>query len=198
MTRLVGNVAHMTEQRGYHHGDLRRTILDAALRVIAVEGAGALSLRDLARQAQVSHAAPAHHFGSRVGLLTAIAVEGYRLLGEALGAEPVPSFLETGARYVQFALEHPAHFQVMYSPDLYESSDPDLSAARAQTRAALQRAAGGRARQVAAWSLAHGFATLWTSGTLSEAADGSRDPVAMFRSIARETFPTQAAPTKRS
>jgi AcrR family transcriptional regulator len=188
----------MTEQRGYHHGDLRRTILDAALRVIAAEGSGALSLRDLARQAQVSHAAPAHHFGSRVGLLTAIAVEGYRLLGEALTAEPAPSFLETGARYVQFALRHPAHFQVMYSPELHESSDPELSAARARTRGALQRAAGGRARQVAAWSLAHGFATLWANGTLTEAADADRDPVALFRSIARETFPTSRAPTKRA
>ena len=186
----------MSEKRGYHHGDLRRAILDAALGVIAADGPGAVSLRDLARQAQVSHAAPAHHFGSRVGLLTAIAVEGYRLLEEALTVEPAPSFLETGARYVRFALEHPAHFQVMYSPDLYDSDDPELARAREGTRAALRRAAGpgGRARQVAAWSLAHGFATLWSSGTLAEAADGQGDPVALFRSVAREAFQNHQAP----
>jgi AcrR family transcriptional regulator len=190
MARLTQYGDSMSEQRGYHHGDLRRAILDAALEVIATEGPAAVSLRDLARRADVSHAAPAHHFGTRAGLLTAIAVEGYRLLGEELSAEPTPSFLETGARYVRFALEHPAHFQVMYSPDLYDSDDPDLARARAATRDALQRAAGAgsRARQLAAWSLAHGFASLWASRTVAEAADGDVDPVGLFRTIARQAF----------
>jgi AcrR family transcriptional regulator len=131
----------MSDERAYHHGDLRRAILDAALRVIAPDGPAAVSLRELARQAQVSHAAPAHHFGGRPGLLTAIAIEGYELLGEALLSPPTPSFLETGARYVRFALEHPAHFQVMFSPDLYDVDSPELAAARSATRAALRQAA---------------------------------------------------------
>jgi AcrR family transcriptional regulator len=174
---------------GYHHGDLRRSILDAALRVIAADGPGAVSLRDLARQAGVSHAAPAHHFGNKTGLLTAIAVEGYQLLGEALSAPPTPTFLDSGARYVRFALDHPAHFQVMFSPDRYDDA-PALAEARARTQAALRRAAsGGRARQVAAWSLAHGFATLWASGSLAGTAN-ARDPIAMFRTVAREAFGT--------
>jgi AcrR family transcriptional regulator len=190
----------MTEERGYHHGDLRRSILDAAVRAIAADGPGAISLRDLARQANVSHAAPAHHFGNKAGLLTAIAVEGYTLLGEALTRGPEPSFLDVGARYVRFALDHPAHFEVMYRPDLYDQESPAVIQARARTNAALQRAAagsgggsggsgGGRARPVAAWSLAHGFATLWASGSLARAT-GAKDPIALFRSVAREAFGT--------
>src|SRR5918994_1639788 len=70
--------------RPYHHGDLRRTLLAAAVDAIAESGPTALSLRDLARRAGVSHAAPAHHFGDKAGLLTALAAEGYELLGEAL------------------------------------------------------------------------------------------------------------------
>jgi AcrR family transcriptional regulator len=182
----------MNEERGYHHGDLRRSILDAALRVIAADGPGAVSLRDLARQAQVSHAAPAHHFGNRAGLLTAIAVEGYQLLGEALTATPAPTFLEAGARYVRFALDHPAHFAVMFAPELYDERSPALVEARGGTRAALRKAAaGGRTRQVAAWSLAHGFATLWASGSLAAGA-GPKDPIAMFRTVARAAFTGQS------
>jgi AcrR family transcriptional regulator len=209
----------MTEERAYHHGDLRRSILDAAMRVIAADGPGAISLRDLARQANVSHAAPAHHFGTKAGLLTAIAVEGYTLLGEALTRGPEPSFLDVGARYVRFALDHPAHFEVMFRPDLYDQESPAVIEARARTNAALQRAAGsgtgpggsgsggsgsggsgssgtgpgsggsggGRARPVAAWSLAHGFATLWANGSLARTT-GAKDPIALFRSVAREAF----------
>src|SRR5689334_25241030 len=106
-----------TPQRPYHHGDLRRAILSAALDVIATDGPTALSLRDLARRAGVSHAAPAHHFKDKAGLLTAIAIDGYERLAVAL--EAGSSLLELGAAYVRFALDHPAHFEVMFSPDLY-------------------------------------------------------------------------------
>src|SRR3954465_7674531 len=106
----------------YHHGDLRRAVLDAALEVIADAGPGAISLRDLARRAGVSHAAPAHHFKDKAGLLTAIAVEGNELLADSLTDaldEERTGLIDLGVRYVRFALEHPAHFEVMYRPDLY-------------------------------------------------------------------------------
>ncbi len=74
----------MTSRDTYHHGDLRRAVLTAALDVIRTQGPAALSLRDLARRAGVSHAAPAHHFKDRAGLLTAIATEGHDLLTAAL------------------------------------------------------------------------------------------------------------------
>jgi AcrR family transcriptional regulator len=172
----------------YHHGDLRRAILDEAVRAIATDGPAALSLRDLARRAGVSHAAPAHHFKDKAGLLTAIAIDGYEQLAVAL--EAGSTLLDLGAAYVRFALDHPAHFEVMFRPDLYHTTDPDLAAARARTRVALQAQAGPRRavhRSLAAWSLAHGFATLWATGSMARVA-GDQDPVRLFRAMARAGF----------
>jgi AcrR family transcriptional regulator len=187
----------------YHHGDLRRAVLDAALDVIATDGPAALSLRDLARRAGVSHTAPAHHFGDKAGLLTAVAVEGSDLLGETLADGPL-ELRELGVRYVRFALAHPAHFAVMYRPDLLRPDDPALVAARARTSALLRGALTTDRRDgnappgadttsdphgdadlaaTAAWSLAHGFATLWRAGALTPALAG-RDPEEVFRSLA--------------
>src|SRR3954453_1536093 len=115
--------------RSYHHGDLRRAILTAALDVIAADGPSALSLRDLPRRAGVSHAAPAHHFKDRTGLLTAIAAEGYELLAAAL--REASDLKDAGVRYVRFAREHPAHFQVMFAPELLRADDLELTTARA-------------------------------------------------------------------
>jgi AcrR family transcriptional regulator len=186
----------MTGTRGYHHGGLRRAVLDAALAVIAADGPAALSLRDLARRAGVSHAAPAHHFGDKAGLLTAIAVEGYQLLGDRMLAavEHDRRLLEFGAAYLQFALDHPAHFEVMFRPDLYHQDDPELRAARQRSSAALFSAAAAAPLDVptptialAAWALAHGFATLWSSGSLARLA-GPEQPVDLFRSMATLTL----------
>ncbi|MGW1841524.1 TetR/AcrR family transcriptional regulator [Streptomyces sp. NPDC001966] len=185
----------MTSERTYHHGDLRRAVLTAALDVIRTEGPGALSLRDLARRAGVSHAAPAHHFKDRTGLLTAIATEGYERFADALA--DAPDLRERGVRYVRFATEHPAHFQVMFQPDLYRTDDPGLLAAKDRASAELRAGVNGlspagrgddaRLAGVAAWSLAHGFATLLLSGNL-EGAVGGRDPEAVFRSVTELLF----------
>ncbi|MET9898036.1 TetR/AcrR family transcriptional regulator [Streptomyces sp. NPDC006446] len=181
--------------RPYHHGDLRRAILGAALDVIAVEGPSALSLRDLARRAGVSHAAPAHHFKDRTGLLTAIAAEGYGLLATALDA--ADDLRDAGVRYVRFAREHPAHFQVMFSPELLRENDVELTAARAlageRLRAAVSalpsegRGPDARLAGVAAWSLAHGFATLLLSHNL-DAQVGEQDPDEIFHALTGMLF----------
>ncbi|MYS36056.1 TetR family transcriptional regulator [Streptomyces sp. KhCrAH-43] len=182
----------MTSDRAYHHGDLRRAVLTAALDVIHTEGPAALSLRDLARRAGVSHAAPAHHFKDRTGLLTAIAAEGYDLFADALAA--APDLRERGVAYVRFATTHPAHFQVMFQPDLYRADDPDLLAAKDRATAELRAGVAAlaptdapRLTGIAAWSLAHGFATLLLSGNLSDAV-GDRDPEEVFREVGRLLF----------
>ncbi|MFF7360935.1 WHG domain-containing protein [Streptomyces sp. NPDC008125] len=188
-------------QPPYHHGDLRRTILAAAVEVIATEGPAALSLRDLARRAGVSHAAPAHHFTDRAGLLTAVATEAYTLFADSLSE--VTDLTEKGARYVRFAADHPAHFQVMFQPDLYRADDPALAAARERaTRTLREGVAGlapdhaddhpgaseeGRRKGVAAWSLAHGFASLLLSHNLTDFL-GGRDAEEAFRSVADGVF----------
>ncbi|MFJ8798416.1 TetR/AcrR family transcriptional regulator [Streptomyces sp. NPDC102487] len=181
--------------RPYHHGDLRRAILGAALDVIGAEGPTALSLRDLARRAGVSHAAPAHHFKDRTGLLTAIAAEGYALLAAAL--DTADDLRDAGVRYVRFAREHPAHFQVMFSPELLRGNDLELTAARTlageRLRAAVSdvptegRGEDARLAGVAAWSLAHGFATLLLSHNL-DGPVGDQDPDEVFRALTGMLF----------
>ncbi|MGX1131193.1 AcrR family transcriptional regulator [Streptomyces glaucescens] len=187
--------APASRRRAYHHGDLRRAIITAALDVIAADGPSALSLRDLARRAGVSHAAPAHHFKDRTGLLTAIAAEGFGLLATAV--REAGDLKDAGVRYVRFAREHPAHFQVMFAPDLLRAEDLELTTARALAGDALREAVSGvrpeqrgddaRLAGVAAWSLAHGFATLLLGHNL-DGPMGDRDPEEVFRTLAAMLF----------
>ncbi|MFF2651786.1 TetR/AcrR family transcriptional regulator [Streptomyces sp. NPDC058045] len=182
-------------RRAYHHGDLRHAVLTAALDVIASEGPDAVSLRDLARRAGVSHAAPAHHFGDRTGLLTSIATDGFEMLAGALAE--ADGLRDAGVRYVRFATAHPAHFQVMFSPQLLRAQDLELVTAKALATQRLQVAlseipeAGrgsdeGLAR-MAAWSLAHGFATLLLGHNLDDALAG-RAPEDAFAELAGMLF----------
>ncbi|WP_369271545.1 TetR/AcrR family transcriptional regulator [Streptomyces sp. R11] len=184
-------------RRPYHHGDLRRAILTAALDVIAADGPSALSLRDLARRAGVSHAAPAHHFKDRTGLLTAIAAEGFGLLAGTLNE--AADLKDAGVRYVRFAREHPAHFQVMFTPELLRTDDLELTTARTLAGDALRGAVSAvrpeslgidaRLAGVAAWSLAHGFATLLLGHNL-DGPVGDKDPEEVFRTLAAMMFRT--------
>ncbi|WP_040781013.1 TetR/AcrR family transcriptional regulator [Nocardia pneumoniae] len=166
-------------KHGYHHGDLRAALLTAAAERIAAEGVDALSLRNLARHAGVSHAAPAHHFGDRAGLLTALATEGFELLTEQL-EHATGDFREVAVAYIRFAREHPGHFDVMYRHSLLHADDPELRAARELSGAALRSGVSAiqpehsrshqQATQLAAWSLVHGFASLWREGALHNSA----------------------------
>lgn len=188
----------MNERRQYHHGDLRRTVLDSAIEVIVERGPGAVSLRDLATRAGVSHAAPAHHFGDKAGLLTAIAVEGYDLLAaglaEVFDGAGSPDLAELGVHYVRFALTHPAHYEVMFRPDLLRVDDPSLVAGRNAVADALRAGVDGLPdgadsdmARIAAWSAAHGFVSLWRNGGLAAMA-GDRDPDEVFRRVAATMF----------
>ncbi|MCB5165807.1 TetR/AcrR family transcriptional regulator [Streptomyces bambusae] len=182
----------MTE-RPYHHGDLKNALLAAAVEAIAQHGPAALSLRDLARRAGVSHAAPAHHFGDKAGLLTELATEGYDLMAEAVRSAG-PDLVEAGVGYVRFAVEHRSHFEVMFQPALLHPDDPGLVAARARADAALSAAlaasrperAEQREAKLAAWSLAHGFAALWVNGAMPDLVD--RDPAGVARPVLRNLF----------
>lgn len=165
----------------YHHGDLRAALLAAAEVRIRASGPTSVSLRGLARDLGVSHAAPAHHFGTLRGLFSALATQGHLLMAEAMDlAQRRGGFAEVGVAYVAFAVDHPAHFGVMFTPDLLDLDDPALEAARAATLGRLgagaQRVApgagssGAAVAALAAWSLVHGLATLHLSGSLGDAA----------------------------
>jgi AcrR family transcriptional regulator len=182
----------MTAHRSapYHHGDLRRALITGAVAAIEKGGPNAMSLRQVAREAGVTHAAATHHFGDKAGLLTAVAAEGYRLLADELVEvqRTRASFLEVGVAYVRFAVTHRAHFEVMFRPELYHPGDAELGAARATTAAILYGARHGRASDeqvtagVAAWALVHGVATLWLNGSLP--ARLGNDPEDVARRIA--------------
>lgn len=172
----------------YHHGDLRNALLAAATEAIEQSGPAALSLRELARRAGVSHAAPAHHFGDKAGLLTELATQGYELLADAVHAAG-PDLMEAGVAYVRFAVGHRAHFTVMFEPGLYHPDDPGLVAAQARADQALsaalaasapERAAEGELK-LAAWSIVHGFAQLWNSGSLADRS--GEDPATIARAV---------------
>jgi AcrR family transcriptional regulator len=174
------------KKRAYHHGDLRLTLLRVVGDLVREEGVGALSLRAVARRADVSHNAPAHHFGTKEGLLTAFAAEGFNRLAATMaeaqraeGATTGPHLLAASGRgYVRFALDHPDEFAMMFRPELVTASDPVLAAASKAAyeplRIAIDRCVAEglldgvdpHVAAVAAWSLPHGFADLWFSGRL--------------------------------
>ena len=160
----------------YHHGHLRDGILAAAVAVIARDGVDALSLRAVAKDLGVSHTAFRRHFGSREGVLNAVAAQGHRMLAERLNAAAAAGdFVEVGVAYVRFALDQPGHFTVMFRSDLLDDADPELAAARDESYAPLR--AGVRAMElddpeageVIGWGLAHGIATLALTGNLDPA-----------------------------
>lgn len=163
----------------HHHGDLRRALLDAVAEIVLEQGPEAVSLRECARRAGVSHSAAAPHFGDKRGLLTAFAVEKSerlaRAMEEAVAALPASAdararLAATGRGYLAFARENPAHFRLMFRTDLIDTADEAWRAAArgawAPLAAAMAAVAPGlegralRARLALAWSAVHGFGTL--------------------------------------
>jgi AcrR family transcriptional regulator len=180
----------------YHHGDLRAAILTEAARLVAARGPDGVSLRELAREAGVSHAAPAHHFSDRRGVFTALAAQGFELLAAAL-AEARPRFRNSALAYVRFALEHPGHYRVMFDKSLLDPSSQKLAVAEAAAGAELSHGvaslsdrhaqADPAGAQLAAWSLVHGFAMLWLNDAVN-AELKAVDPMATVERIAAMLF----------
>jgi AcrR family transcriptional regulator len=169
------------EGRTYHHGALRATLLSAAEMLIEERGLDRFSLRETARRAGVSAAAPAHHFGDARGLLTAIATEGFRALGNALeqadvGEDREKRIMSQGRAYVRFALARPARFTLMWRKAILDVGDPAHVEAGDRAFQILDRAVRGEnakrsgprdtavAPSIAAWSIVHGFALLALDG----------------------------------
>ena len=187
---------------GYHHGDLRAALIAAAEAVIGERGVDGFSLREAARRAGVSPAAPQHHFGDARGLLTAVATLGFEGLcaaleraDEAAGDGPdrrLKRIRGQGAAYVAFALAEPARFDVMWRKARIDDGDPayraaasrafELLAAAVEDRPARAGAAPHASppdpRAIACWSLVHGFARLALDGAFGpglEAAAAAAD-----------------------
>ena len=162
---------------------VQRAVLDSALEIISTEGPEAVSMREVARRAGVSHQAPYHHFTDRSGIFAAIAAEGFDTLAAAF--RPVLADDTHPARrcfeaYVRVAMEHPGHFRVMFRADLNGIADHPGTEAAAESafNELLKMVDRTIGRPAAAeesftwatlmWSAAHGFATLLIDGPLSE------------------------------
>jgi len=171
----------------YHHGDLRQALLDAAQSLLEERGLEGFTLRECARRAGVSHAAPAHHFGDVSGLLTAFAVSGFRRLSAMMQAYrdqapagPAAQLRAVGLAYIDFAIGHRAQFQLMFRYDRLSPGDAALKQAGDEAAGHLSatlagalaaRGADGQGegferRLLLAWSAVHGFATLLLEGRL--------------------------------
>jgi AcrR family transcriptional regulator len=161
----------------YHHGNLRAALVRAAMELLEESGATALSLRAVARRAGVSPAAPYRHYADREALVSAIAAVGYRELAERLAAaHPSPSTPEQLASvaiaYVQFALERPALFRIMFGEPCDRHDDERVAATAAVSayvRSIAQRTfpqADAEALSTAIWALVHGLAFLYLDGKL--------------------------------
>jgi AcrR family transcriptional regulator len=161
----------------YHHGDLRAACVRAAMDLLEEGGQTALSLRAVARRVGVSPAAPYRHYADREALVSAVAAVGYRELAERLAAaHPSPSTPEQLAgvaiAYVQFALERPALFRIMFGEPC-DRNDEERAAATAAVslyvRHIVERTfpqADAEALATAMWALVHGLAFLHLDGKL--------------------------------
>ena len=167
----------MSSKATYHHGDLRAALVRAAIELLEESGETELSLRAVARRAGVSPAAPYRHYADREALISAVAAVGYRELAERLAAaHPSPSTPEQLASvaiaYVQFALERPALFRIMFGEPCDRDNDERVAATAAVSHTCAQsssepsRDADAEALATAIWALVHGLAFLHLDGKL--------------------------------
>ncbi len=192
------------EKRAYHHGNLRRALLDAALAMVEKEGPRGVSLRAVARFAGVSPAAPYRHFAGKEGLLAAVAEEGFRALKSKMQAArdetdglALAEFRAIGYAYVRFAASNPSHFSVMFGPEISDKSEhPSLREAAdkasqiiADAIAKCQRPGleGGDTDPhrlfISAWATFHGLATLIVDGQLSDSVGSDAELEALGNSV---------------
>jgi len=173
---------------GYHHGNLRRALLDAAMELVRERGIDGFTLREVARRAGVSHAAPYHHFDDRAALVSALCEESFGLFATTFRqavARTEGTHLDRiraiGRAYVRFAFDDPARFTLMWRPELRTVGDdsPVDEAGLTSYQVLIDEvAAGQRAGEVvegdlgllslSAWSAVHGLATLVVDGPLRD------------------------------
>jgi AcrR family transcriptional regulator len=170
--------AAIAEAKPYHHGDLRRALLEAAEKVLERDGSAGLSLRAVAREAGVSPAAPYHHFKDKDELLLAVGKTGFMKLkaamAEAVAKETDPAadkLILIGLAYVAFAQSHPATYRVMYDcarrEDAMPDSDDHDEGGFRLVKDAIRDASGGEISEadthltaIAAWCAVHGLAEM--------------------------------------
>jgi AcrR family transcriptional regulator len=187
--RSVPRTAGSREEAPYHHGALRDALLEAAERVLERDGLAGLTLRAVAREAGVSHAAPTHHFGDLTGLVSELAAIGFRQFNVAMaaagaaGTSPIEKAMARAKAYVAYAQAHPGMYGLMFRTERLDMSRPSLHEAAEASFAGLAGAIGANRQEqiheealsleqaaaiARAWSLVHGFTMLLLDNRLSD------------------------------
>lgn len=169
------------KKQSYHHGDLARALVGAALELIETRGPEAFTLREAAASVGVTHGAAYRHFEDKTALLAAVSQEGYRVLAARLGdvagktkGSPHERVRALAGAYLDFALEHPAQYRVMWGPRLNEDGRfPSLEAAiqdafdvvvgvmkRGQDEGVFRKQPEARELAIGMWVTAHGYVEL--------------------------------------
>lgn len=174
----------MTKKHDYHHGNLREALIDAGISLLDDVGWAGLSLRACAAKAGVSHAAPAHHFGNRAGLLTALAAEAFTRFSasmmqerEAADKDADAQLNAAGLGYVRFATTHPGLFQLMFGAATLNKNDLALDVAQNRAYEILGEIVApylsptatpmdDHGLRLAVWSSIHGYSQLLLAGKL--------------------------------
>ncbi|MGH7058896.1 MAG: TetR/AcrR family transcriptional regulator [Stellaceae bacterium] len=180
-------------RRGYHHGNLREALIQAALDLIAKKGPAGFTFADAARSAGVSSAAPYRHFRDRDALIADVARRGFERFAVHLDhawndgrPEPFVAFENVGRAYLAFARSEPAYYSAMFEAGLSFDDDPQLRQAADRSFAVLRNASESLCARLPArqrppslmmslhvWALSHGIASLFARG------DGGRRPLPM-------------------
>ncbi|MDY7227988.1 TetR/AcrR family transcriptional regulator [Hyalangium rubrum] len=189
-----------SKSKPYHHGDLRRALIDASLALIAEEGFAALTLREVARRAGVTHAAPYRHFADKEALLAAVAEEGFRTMtsqmSERMAREtgPLERLAACGVAYVLFAVAHPSHFRVMFGPHFthpmkHEGMETEGgNSFGLLMQSIVQGQQAGELREgeplplaLMAWAQVHGLASLLVDGKIERPGAPKPEELALFQ-----------------
>ncbi len=169
----------------YHHGELREALVASGRKLLEEEGLRGFTLRECARRAQVSHAAPAHHFKSMDDLLAEISTRGWRELSAAMIAEgrrgntdAAGRLVAQGAGYMAFAAANPMLFRLMFNRESDRFETPELVAAAGEAQGVLRAAVEAVIPEASAevkermgdfaWATVHGFITLVLDGQVGE------------------------------
>ncbi|ABV93338.1 hypothetical protein Dshi_1596 [Dinoroseobacter shibae DFL 12 = DSM 16493] len=178
-------------KRGYHHGNLRAALVDAALKLIEEKGPTGFTLSEAAKNAGVTPAAVYRHFSGRDELIIEIAVQGHSIFADLMeyafnAGQPsaLAAFEATGRAYLAFARKHPGHYMAMFESGISNQATPELATASARSRQVLERAAEELSKHIPEdkrppasmfsahiWAMSHGVVELFARG-----APGSKAP----------------------
>ncbi len=180
-------------KRGYHHGNLRQALVDAALVLIEQKGPTGFTLSEAAKTAGVTPAAVYRHFDGREALIAECALQGHEIFADLMeyalktgGPTALAAFEATGRAYLAFARKYPGHYMAMFESGISVNANPNLAAASTRSRSILERAAEALSEHIPPekrppatmfsahiWAMSHGVVELFARG-----APGAASPFA--------------------